>query len=728
MSDNFERVPVTIVEIDQDFCSRTYGTAPCTAAIGVTGTRKCFNTFRTCQDEVNFDRSQLTLRFCKPLANLPASWEAIPSVISTTSSPTKLNIGGAGDSSGPLGNRATVTIKFKDHPYSDAKVDPYVDGRGYNPESKGTFWSKFIARNPYYQNRPLRVRDGYLGQEPEDMVTRHYIIDGIDGPDANGVVTVRGIDVLRLVDDRRTKAPLLSRGELDAALNDTDTSFTVVRATASEYPEAGTLRIGDEVMTYTTREIVTVDGQVWNFTSGVDGWTATNATVSASGGILTLNSSGTTPQFTSPSSLTINGSIIRYVRLRIKRNSGSGWLGRLLYSTSGHGFNTSFRKDIPDTTVIGKWVEISFDMWALTAGGDDWETSTVTRLRLDLGNTSDDDFDIDWVLAGNETEIVFSGVVRGTDGTVAASHEQEDAVQLCLRYTNEPGYLVALDLIEQYVGDVYSVVNVTEWLAEGSFWLPQFIVSGLITEPTGINTLVSEIAEQCQFYIWWDERDAQVKLRANRPPTENPIVLDEMRNILQASQSIKVEQNERISQVWVYYAIRNPARDLTREANYARVQVAVDASAESSFQYGESKIRRIFSRWITSDAVAVNIATRLLNRYRDNPKYLTLSLDAKDREIWTADIVDVESRLITNDVGDILRRRYEVITAEETNPGEVVRYTLQSADFLSGRFGFWTPPDAPTYEDATESERAIYGFWAEDSGLMPDGESGYQWQ
>jgi hypothetical protein len=583
MSDVFGRQPVTIVEIDQDFCSLVYGTSPCTAELGVTGAKKCFNTIKTCQDRANYDKTTLTLRFCKPAVNIPASWQAIPSVASVSTSPTKLNIGGISDSSGPLGTRATITIKLTDHPYSDAKTDKYVDDRNYNPEKRGTFWTKFLARSPFYQNRPLRVREGYIDQDPGDMVTRHYIIDAIDGPDSSGSVTIRGIDILRLVDDRRTKAPRLTPGELTLAINDSVTSFDVENAELSDYPATGTLRIDDEVMTYTGRTI---------------------------------------------------------------------------------------------------------------------DDGTIT----------------------------FTGVTRGTDSTVAAEHDIESSVQLCYRVTNEAAYTVALDLIQDFAGQVYDVVDVTEWNNEGAFWLPQFLVSALITEPTGINTLISELCQQAQFYIWWDEREQKVKLRANRPPTETPTLINEQKNILAGSQQIKVAPEERVSQVWVYYQLRTPVSDLNKEISYNRVRIRRDAEAESAEEFGDVKIRRIFSRWIKSDAVALNLATRILNKYRDNPRYLTVSLDAKDRDIWTADIVDVESRLITDDTGSIGARRFEVISAEEVKPGEIVKYVLQSADVLTGRFGFWTADDAPDYDTATEEQKLTLAFWANDSGLMPDGESGYEWQ
>ena len=69
----FGRKPITIVEIDVDFCALTYGTAPCTAALSAATPRKCFNTFKTCQDQANFDQGTLTLD--AQLATLPdPSW------------------------------------------------------------------------------------------------------------------------------------------------------------------------------------------------------------------------------------------------------------------------------------------------------------------------------------------------------------------------------------------------------------------------------------------------------------------------------------------------------------------------------------------------------------------------------------------------------------------------------------------------------------------------------
>lgn len=70
------------IEIDLDYCDNTYGSAPCTAAVGVTGDIKCFNTNETCQDKANYAASPRTYKFCTNVSPLPDGLDAIPSLMS----------------------------------------------------------------------------------------------------------------------------------------------------------------------------------------------------------------------------------------------------------------------------------------------------------------------------------------------------------------------------------------------------------------------------------------------------------------------------------------------------------------------------------------------------------------------------------------------------------------------------------------------------------------------
>lgn len=570
------REPITIVEIDRDICSLTYGVGACTA----TGA-PCYNTWHTCQVRPVFAVTTQTIRFAKPSANIPISLDAIPSVRSTTTSPTELNVGDVDASSGPLGKRAQATVTLDDHPYSDALTDPYVAQRATNPFTAGTFWTKLKARWPISKGRALRIRDGYIGQNPVDMVTREYLIDAIDGPNSNGIVTIRAVDPLRLLDDKTSQAPKQSTGYLSADITNSQTTITVVGAVLADYPTTGTLRIEAELMTYTGRTI--------------------------SGGTIT-----------------------------------------------------------------------------------------------------------------------FTGITRATDGSAAKEHKAESRVQTCVRYTNENAWEVAKDLIDVYAPSAAGYIDATQWAAEAAQWLDGFIVSGVISEPTGLNTLLAELCRDAQFFIWWDERLQKILLRAVRPPTETPVQFNEDANILAGSQSIKTAPNERVSQLWYYYEPADLSKKVDAEDNYRKVRIRIDAESESAREYDESAVKKIYSRWVRTDAIVIAITTRIIARYRDDPLYLTISVDAKDRNTWTADVVDVSSRLQTNTEGLPLTRRYQVISAQEVQPGAVIKYVLQTYDFTA-KYAYWMASDAPIFSLATDEEKANGAWWSDSDGLI-SGESGYEWQ
>jgi hypothetical protein len=413
------------------------------------------------------------------------------------------------------------------------------------------------------------------------MVTREYLIDSIDGPNSAGVVSIRAVDPLRILDDKTSQAPILSRGELSAAITNSQTTLTVTGAVLADYPATGTLRIKGELMTYTGRTI--------------------------SGGIIT-----------------------------------------------------------------------------------------------------------------------FTGITRATDGTTAAAHEIESRVQTCIRYTDVNAWEVAKSIIEIFAPAAYTYIDLAEWETEADQWLDGFIVSAVISEPTGLNQLLAELCRDAQFFIWWDERQQKILLRAVRPPTETPQVFTENANILAGSQSLVQKPDERISQIWYYYQPRDLSKSVNDEENYRKVRIRIDADAESPREYGESAVEKIFSRWVRTDAIVVAITTRLLARYSVNPYYLTISVDAKDRGAWTADVVDVSTRLLTNTEGLPFTTRYQIISAQETSPGSVVKYVLQNYNF-SARYGYWMAADAPIYSLATDEQKATGGWWADADGKI-SGDDGYEWQ
>lgn len=250
------REPVQIVEILQPLCENVFGVSPCTA----TGTAdtKCYNTRATCQDTANFALgTPLSLYFTKGHApsDLLGLDYVFPSLVSVSTSPTRANLAGANVDAKGIGNRAVCTIRFKDFQHTDRIVDPYVSGRSWNPldADRGSFWSRWLVRNLYRTNMQVKVYEGYVGQTLAQMTMRLYFVTGISKQNSAGEITMECKDVLARIEERQAQAPKLSPGVLYADLDASATNFEVANAVEADYEATGTLRIGDELMTYTSR-------------------------------------------------------------------------------------------------------------------------------------------------------------------------------------------------------------------------------------------------------------------------------------------------------------------------------------------------------------------------------------------------------------------------------------------------------------------------------------------
>lgn len=582
------REPIVYVEIDQDFCERTYGTAPCNAQVGVTGARRCFNTLATCQWRSAWLRGTKTLRFTNRQDAPDRS--AIPSVVSVDAAPTVLNPGGAGSRAGPLGQRASVAITFQDHPDTDALTDPYYSV-GIAPlwndiRERGTFWTRWLVRNPYHVNRVVRIRTGYIGQELHEFTTRTYLIDRIDGPDAGGRVTLRAKDILRLADDDKAVAPKVSSGMLIEDFPDTGGPgyLRVTGAPAADYPAPGWVRVGREIFVYS-------------------------------------------------SVTTISGSEIR---LNIT--------GRAQYNTE------------------------------------------------------------------------------------AKAHKAGDRVQWCFVVQDSRIDTLVRQLLVNFANVPLAYIDIPAWQQERDDWLASFNVWAEITEPTGVRQLLAELAEQCQFLLWWDERAQKIRFEAFKPLDGLSVAhFTDDEHIVAGSVRMRADPGIRASQVWVFYGVTDPTERIDADTNYRRVLVRADLDAESPDQYGEPIIYKIHSRWLTTEAQALNAATRILDRRRDPPRTVTIEADAKDAGTWTGDVIDVTHRGIVDFEGLPVTTRFQITSAEEVEPGHRVRYELQSYTFALGvRSAFWMAHDAPAYASASPTEKARGAWWAEADGTV-GGDAGYNW-
>ena len=149
--DTVGREPRTVVEVEQPRCAKRFGVGDCSA----TGTPKCYNTYSTCPVQADYDGSaSMRWRFGMPHPEQRSDGDfsdddaittnSIPSLVSVSTSESKLNPGSALDGKSPFGVTARLTATFTDIPWNDHVGDHYLPDRdwfvtGSVPEYKSSF-------------------------------------------------------------------------------------------------------------------------------------------------------------------------------------------------------------------------------------------------------------------------------------------------------------------------------------------------------------------------------------------------------------------------------------------------------------------------------------------------------------------------------------------------------------------------------------------------------------
>jgi hypothetical protein len=705
-------------------------------------------------------------------------------VASVSTAPTKINPTNVDRNSSPLGQRAAATIVFDDHPHSDFQVDPYLADRNYYPLDRGTFWSKWVARNPYYQNRPLRVYEQYIGDEFGITVVGSSSVGSSSSVTLNLPSGLQQDDLVLLFIGADVATPTLPSGwtNVDTYISGTEharfaykimgaTPDTSVTASATGANAAGCVALrGFDINQFS---VVSATGS-----TGMPN--PPNQSTVYPGGLCFavgfLDDDNVESSVTPPAGFetvyarqsTSNGQTIM---LASRVTLGSGAINPNVFGGTGND------EWIALTVTIGPLVKPPVRSYFIDSvqGPDSTgrvqivakdplkladrqkaqvPTPSLGTLRIAI-NTTDTTIDIglavlaDYPAPGivriNDELITYTtsaietissvdyvrltGVTRATNGTIAASHNAAALVQICTEYDNQTVWTVIYDLLTTYAGIDAAFIPLADWNTEGNVWLAQFNVSAILSQPRGVGEILGEILEQVLLYIWWDERDQQIKLRAIRPLIGNAPTFSDNANIIENTVGLTTDPKNRVSQIWVYFDQSNKAEALDKESNFKKLRIRADLEAESPEKYGESRVRKIYARWIQNDAQAINLSARLLGASFENPKILKLRVDAKDRAVWTADIVDVLHRNIVDFTGSPTLERYQVLSVEEVLPGEVVQYEMQKFIFKGTRFGFYMATNAPTYAAATQEQKDGNAAWYSDAnGLMADGLSGWEYQ
>jgi len=412
-----------------------------------------------------------------------------------------------------------------------------------------------------------------------------------------------------------------------------------------------------------------------------------------------------------------NGQTLAQMRNRsyiLTNASGPGSDGRVTLQGKDVLAKLEERKaQAPEASPGGLYADLTDSATSFTVAGaalDDYEQPSGTvRINDELMTYTG--------VATGVNGVDFTGVTRETDGTTAAAHSTDDIVQRCIRYTSEKASDITIDLLTNWAGVGLSNIDAANFGTEQDNYLAAYTLSAVLSVPTAVTKLISELQEQVGFYIWWDERLAKVKMKAVRGLTDTPETLTEENNIMAGSFSIADMPKSRISQYWLYYNLREPTLSLSDSTNFANVNVQADLPSETPAQYGEKSVKKVFSRWLSTSALALSTASKTITRYADVPRQCSFRMDAKDRAYWVGDTVQISHSLDVDEYGQRRKAIWTIISAEEKLPGEVVEYVAEDTT-LYGGIAVIQAGGSPDYFAGASTFKAWIG---DASGLLSDG-------
>jgi len=275
-------------------------------------------------------------------------------------------------------------------------------------------------------------------------------------------------------------------------------------------------------------------------------------------------------------------------------------------------------------------------------------------------------------------------VVRGQRNTLAATHKQLDTVQLCKEFLGQTSQNIVYDLLTNFANVSTSYIDKSAWDAEQVGYLPR-LYNALITTPTGVSKLITELSEQVGFFLYWDEVVEKIVFRAIRPNSgsEQITALTSQYNLLADSLKLKDIVDDRVNEVWVYYGVLDPSKNLSEDANYSNLYVASNVVNQSDVQNRDIRIKKILSRWITDGAAAIELGQRYLERFANAPVEADFMLDAKDSNLKLCDFVTIESKQKQDFTGSPLELLLQITKRVEKQTGTTWAFTARQFAYSS---------------------------------------------
>lgn len=311
----------------------------------------------------------------------------------------------------------------------------------------------------------------------------------------------------------------------------------------------------------------------------------------------------------------------------------------------------------------------------------------------------------------------------------ADSHEAEATVQHCYEFGAKTPDQILDILLGTAAGISSSYLPTGDWATVVSFGLNSYAFTTLLTEPIGVKDLVEELTQHSLF-IWWNERDQEVQMRSIIQQAVDYGPFDDESHIVADSVGVAKNDKGRVSQTWLIYGHRNPTFEMDKFNYFDSVKITVDTTSEDPDAYGQKKVKKIWSRWISVDqgSIASEITNRLNSEYRNTKNIVTATLTPKDDDAWTGNVVTLSTSQLQDNTGAALNGTYIILEVnEQLKPGSVTyKYSMQNigdANTSGVRTGLIGPNTLLNYGSESEANKDTYAFIAADD--RGDGAPGF---
>jgi hypothetical protein len=296
-------------------------------------------------------------------------------------------------------------------------------------------------------------------------------------------------------------------------------------------------------------------------------------------------------------------------------------------------------------------------------------------------------------------------LTRAQLGTKADEHSADDALQVVLRYTDEPIVDIIEDLLTTYGGVDPALLDLSGWALEQSLWLPQYDLSGVVSSPTKVLDLVRELLEASGSVLWWDDSSGLVRLRAIRPALSTVATWSERLNLL-GSPDQKRDMGQRVSRCDIAIDLRSADKDPKAVTSY-RARVLGVSAGDGDDQHGSEKIKLIATRWISSSqtSLAIRASWLVTNQLRDGRQTISVEVSAKDATAKLGDVVSITDRDIVDRTGQPVAVRAFVVRREAVATGSRYRYLLERLALSGSRFIYLCDTGLPAYASASAAQR-----------------------